>query len=155
VLVSAGRDALRFAARGTGDTVWLAARDVARLDVARGRRGYAKRGALVGAGLGTLVGTVAALADLGETSCGTVTLDDGTKIGGFFCSTMRGQDVPVYGLAAGLLAAPVGALVGAFVRSERWVPVLLPGAQTRVGSSAMPRPGSGVGLGVSLTFGAP
>jgi hypothetical protein len=153
VLVSTGRDSVRFTARGTSDTVWLATPTLARLDVAQGRRGHAKRGALVGAGLGMLVGAVVTITQIGETSCGSATLGDGTVVGGLFCSTIEAGDIPFYSVAMGLLAAPVGALVGASVRSDRWVPVLLPDAGARVRTGA--RTSGSVGLGVSRTFGAP
>jgi hypothetical protein len=156
-VLSTARDSLRLAARGTPgtrDTLTIAVQDVTRLEVVQGRRGFAGRGALIGAGVGALTLTVVAIAAVGEQSCSTATLRDGTQIT-TSCKTYQASDIAAAPLIGGALGLPIGALVGAFVRGDRWTPVVLPTAGGRARPGA---PGLGHGalrVGVSLAFGAP
>jgi hypothetical protein len=138
VVLSADADSLRFVVRGAGDTAGVGLRDIARLEVSRGRRRNtwrgARRGALYGSvGLGLAGGTWNLVApSLTGGSCYAL------------CSPAEGA------LAGAIVGAVFGTLVGtsvgAFIRTERWAPVVLPPAAGR--SGARPWPG-GARVGVS------
>ena len=105
--------------------------DISRLQVSRGTKSNAGKGALIGAGLG-LAGTTALV--IGgcagdDTDCG--------EDGGFIFAA--------YLLFTGG-AALVGTFIGAIVRTERWVDV--PGDRWQI--EVAPDPNGGVAVGLNL-----
>lgn len=97
LVTALANDTLTLVRKGVVRAVPLPA--VRRLEVSRGRRGYARTGALIGAGLGVVAGLAAVGADDGQGS--------------------TGAGIVVVPLGAALYGG-VGALIGTFVRRERW-----------------------------------
>lgn len=126
---------------------------IQRLDVSRGRRSWAAKGALVGGVVGASLGALVALG-----------------AGCFDCSLDRGELVLVAAGTAGGIGAVTGALVGLSTTSERWDRVpwgssadggagsvggagsigarSMPGTRQR----ALPRPPARLQLGLSIPF---
>lgn len=108
--------------------------DITRLEISNGRRRQARKGALIGAIAGA--GTFAALSR--ETYCAEY-YDDGEACPG------RAEMV-----ATGVLGgAAWGALIGHFVKTERWTLVSEPGAQVRLAPSFSK---GGLGLKLSVAW---
>ena len=126
VLVAQDRDSLRVRPRPDAPPVAFPRAGVAGVDASLGRHGHAGTGALVG-----LVAGGAAGAALGS-SCG----------GDFLCPGAGGGALLLGG--TGLL---FGALVGVFVRSERWESVY----PEVVGITVL-KTQRGLGVGVSIGF---
>jgi hypothetical protein len=105
--------------------------DIARLDVSTGRRGQARKGALVGAAVGA--GLFAGVPR--EEYCSDY-YDDGERCPG------RAEMIGTGALGGALW----GALIGHFVKTERWSPVTADRARIAVAPSR----GKG-GLGVTLS----
>ena len=87
----------------TGGLLTIRRDSVERLDVSAGRKGNAKKGFLIAASIYAVLGAT-------EKEC--VSLDHPTK-------PCPAQNAVMLGLAGGL----VGALIGHFIKSDRWVPV--------------------------------
>jgi len=124
-----------------GDTLVLASMrcpitDVERLDVHAGRRSRAVTGALVGAVAGLLAGVPLGMAEQSRYDC--------DPNNGFAPCIPPMPTIPVM-LAA--LGAGVGAVTGAFIKTDRWEEVPL--EQVRV--SVAPQRG-GVVIGISMAF---
>jgi hypothetical protein len=123
---------------GTGySSVQIPLERVSKLEVSRGRHGHALAGAVFGFAGGAAAGAI---------------LDDSGPIG-VECPVPPnpcGGSNPKLGwaLAGGLVGFPVGALLGHFVRTERWSPVDLP----RVEVTAGPLPGRGLRFVARLRF---
>jgi hypothetical protein len=113
VLVSAESSAVRFVQRGTGDTIRVAMRDVAGLEVSRGRGSRVGRGAALGLGIGAVAGAVTGgVAYLVERNT---------------CACPPFSEYVAFTAVAGIfVGTSVGTVVGAFIRGERWTPVPLP-----------------------------
>ena len=109
---------------------------VSKLEASRGRHGHALLGAAIG-----FAGAAAAGAILGDSGPSVSCPVPPNPCGG--SSPKLGQ-----ALAAGLLGLPVGALVGHFVRTERWTPVGL----SHVDVAGGPLPGGGLRGAVRLSF---
>ncbi len=105
---------------------------VTRLEVNRGQKSMAGRGALIGAGAGAVAGGVTGLAVCAASSCG-------------FEADLTGVVVVVLGAGGALLGAGIGALIGSGTKVDRWETVPL----DRISVSLRPRGG---GLEVSATF---
>lgn len=145
VLVGVDSASVRFVRRGTADTLRVAVRDVAGVELFAGRRSRAGRGALIGLAAGSVAGAGVMVAMLQQdTGCrGMNALKD---LCGF---------VTMMGAAGGaFLGTVVGALVGASNPEERWTPVVLSGAQVGSGVGA-PTRRSAARIGVARTFGGP
>jgi hypothetical protein len=139
-------DALTLATTDSADRVTLPRRTITRIEVSRGQRGHAGRGALIGAVLGLAIVAGAELGCSGE------------------CEPPENYGVLVAGAIAG--GGLVGAGVGAIVKSESWeslpwavgparrasVPLRGPWSMTLTAQ----RPGASgrrpVSLGLSLQF---
>jgi hypothetical protein len=103
-----------------------------RLEISDGRRRNPGKGALWGAGVGLGLGVLAA-----------VTLDDCTVGSGRYWFDLCDGDEDVLILGSLAAGAAWGALIGSFIKSERWVEV--PPA-----SLTLRRNGQGVSLGVEV-----
>jgi hypothetical protein len=107
-----------------------------RLEVSQGRHGHATAGAVAGFVPGFLYGAL---------------------IGAFFGCSEQPDCTPLVpgaigGVIVGTVTGAFGALVGAAVRTERWLPLRLPGRSTlRLSPSVTPVRG-GVGAGFTLRF---
>jgi hypothetical protein len=126
VLVTQDRDSLRIRPRPDAPPVAFSRSGITGVEASLGRHGHAGTGALVG-----LVAGGAAGAALG-----------GSCSGDFLCPGAGGGALLLGG--TGLL---FGALVGVFVRSERWEQVY--GNPVQVGFTP---PGRGLGVKVSVRF---
>lgn len=126
LLVTQDRDSLHVRPQPDAPPIALARAGVTSVDVSLGHHGHAGTGALAGLVVGGVAG-----AALGG-SCG----------GDFLCPGAGGG-----ALLLGATGTAFGAIVGLFVRSERWEPVYP--KQVEVG--LVPVPG-GAGFGVSLRF---
>jgi hypothetical protein len=126
VLVTQDHDSLRVRPRADAPPVALPRASLAGVEASLGRHGHAGTGALVG-----LLAGGAAGAALGS-SCS----------GDFLCPGTGGGALLLGG--TGLL---FGALVGVFVRSERWQPVY----PKELGFTVV-KPPRGLGVGVSIGF---
>lgn len=109
---------------------------VSKLEVSRGRHGHALAGAVFGFG--------------GAAAAGAILGDSGPAVACPGPPNPCGGSNPKLGwaLAAGLFGLPVGALVGHFIRTERWTPVDLP----HVDVAAGPLPGRGLRVAACLRF---
>lgn len=81
---------------------------VGRFEISRGRHGRAGRGALIGFIAGTTLGAGLTLLGCGADKCES----SGGDWAGFFALTM--------GVAGGLAGTGVGAIIGSFIKTERW-----------------------------------
>lgn len=110
--------------------------DLQRLEVAHGRRGHVKEGALIGFVPGFVFGAIVGNA-LGCDDQGA----DCTAVPAALAT----------GAVAGGITAVAGGLVGLAVRSDRWVDVPATARATRIGAALVPlRGGAGVRLAVSF-----
>ncbi len=122
-------------------TLYPAVGSHGRLEVARHLRSHLVAGALVGAGVGMLVGQL------------TWTMRDLVSCPFYGCGPLSGQVVGHGGrvLLGGLVGLALGALVGAHVYTTAWDPV--PDDQLdRLRVGLVPQPGGGPLLGASLKF---
>ncbi len=85
---------------------------VTRLEVSRGQKSMAGRGALIGAGAGAVAGVVTGLAVCAASSCG-------------FEADLTGVVALVLGAGGALVGAGIGALIGSFIKTDRWETVPL------------------------------
>ena len=108
-------DTLRLRTADPPDSVTLTTGSLAGLELSRGRKSQAGKGAALGAGVGVILGLVV----------GAVTYEDD-------CPDCLGLDPGVGGSALlggvlfGVLGLGVGALIGASVDAERWEPLPQP-----------------------------
>jgi hypothetical protein len=107
-----------------------------RMQVARGRRGHFKTGALIGFLPGFLFGGFVG---------GALGCDDQ----GPGCSA--GGDALRLGAITGGITGLAGGLVGLAIRTDRWQDVAAPGPRARVGVSLLPTAG-GAGARIGLSF---
>jgi hypothetical protein len=116
----------------------FSAASLQKFEVSMGRRSRTGRGALIGAvGLGTVS---AVQSYIEESRCEPHPFDMGT-LGG--CGSPGGMAVLGFAVGA-VIGAGAGALIGSFVRADRWMPVSL-----GVRSALVP-----AGEGVALSFSA-
>lgn len=117
-VVAADTGSVRMIRTGTSDTVAYAVGPDDRWEVARGSDAHTVRGLVFGSVLGAGVGALALriLAQDSGSAYGTADLAIGAAIGA--------------GVGAG-----VGALIGSRSRTQRWVPVVRPGARMGAGVS--------------------
>lgn len=127
-LIDVGGDSLRLAV-GKQDTVGVPLPAVTRLEESRGRSANYTKGALIGGGAGLALGLgVGLLADFGRSlGCESTS-----------CTSNLGGALAIGGLAGAGVGAGVGALLAGAFPTERWQPVV--------------RPGASVGLGLRLRF---
>ncbi len=85
---------------------------VTRLEVSRGQKSMAGRGALIGAGAGAVAGVVTGLAVCAASSCG-------------FEADLTGVVALVLGAGGALVGAGIGALIGSGTKVDRWETVQL------------------------------
>ena len=117
-LLAVPDDSVRLSLERTGDSLALARASLARFDVSRGRRAQTGKGAIYGLAVGAFAGLILGAATY-EGCDGCFGPDPG--IGG---------SAVIGGILFGAIGAGVGAIVGAQVKGERWVPVdPRPGAQ--------------------------
>src|SRR6266545_1340668 len=126
VLVTQDRDSLRVQPRADAPPVAFSREDVIGVDASLGRHGHAGTGALVGLLAGGVIGAAEG------SSCE----------GDFLCPGPGGGALLLGG--TGLL---FGALIGVFVRTERWDAVY-----PQVVGITVVKPPRGLGVGVSLAF---
>ena len=111
---------------------------VTRLEVSRGRKSNAGRGAKIGALVLGIPGVIAGLALVGRELCG----------GLGSCSDVGPEVVVVLGAVGAGTGALIGAVIGYAIRTERWVD--LPPDQLRV--NLVPQRDGRFGLGLSVRF---
>lgn len=111
----------------------IAVQHIGRLEVSQGRKSNWLTGGLLGAVAGGVGGLVT-----GNASCEE---DD------FIFTLRRGQCIGITAMGFAVLGAGVGALIGAFIKTERWEQV--PIRNLRL--SVTPRRG-GVTLGISVAY---
>lgn len=128
---------LRLQPQGRADTVVVPTGAVTKLELSTGQKSAAGRGALIGAlvggGLGLLLGTAAA-----SESC------DPNK----WCIDYGGEAVAAGVVLLGGVGALTGAFIGALSRTDRWEPV--PPGGVELGATSGRR--GGIGIGVSVAF---
>jgi len=106
VLLGFDTDTLSFHAQGSDWSLPL--ESISLLERSDGTRSHALVGALIGLGAGLLIPLAATGSDLGSSACQADT-------GGNLC----GAVILVGGVSGGLL----GLIVGALIRTDRWVPM--------------------------------
>lgn len=106
--------------------------DVSRLQVSRGYKSNAGKGALIGLGVGGATGLILALA-----TCAPDEID---------CQGLEGSFGVAGAISFGAFGAGLGALIGLVAKSERWVDV----PPSRWEIQVAPDPNGGVALGVRL-----
>ncbi|HET8648198.1 MAG TPA: hypothetical protein VFO85_22065 [Vicinamibacteria bacterium] len=137
-VLETGPGALVVRPRGGGPPLQVELDRLQRLEVARGRRGHFKEGALIGFlpgfAFGAHVGNVLGCDDQGS---------DCTAI----------DAALVVGAITGSITAVAGGLVGLAIRSDRWKELPVPGARgrARLGAALVPLRG-GAAAGVTLSF---
>lgn len=124
-----------------GDTLVLTSTrcslaDIERLDVHTGRRSYAVTGGLIGAAVGLVIGTGVGVAEQSRYDCDPQNA---------WAPCI--PPLPTIPIMLGLLGGTVGAVTGAFIKTDRWEEMPLDGLRV----SVAPRPG-GVALGISIAF---
>lgn len=134
-------------ARLTGDTLVIEAGDstsahalesVRRVDISAGTRSHWLAGAAIGFAVGGTVAYVALSSGGSTGTCDRSANQDAVSAGECVALATLVGAIPGFGL---------GALVGTFIRSERWQAVPL----DRLRVSAGPEPGAGFRLAVSIT----
>jgi hypothetical protein len=98
----------------SGFDVTLPRAEITQLDVSEGRRTRKARMALVGSGVGSVVGYIAGAASFSD-PCKT----EPAVCAGFFYET-RGSDAFAGALAGALLGAAAGAITGQLWKTDRW-----------------------------------
>lgn len=130
-------DADSVVVRTSGGPVAAPRARVREIAVNTGRRPLGSavwRGAVIGAGIGALVGAADALASYEP--CGP---------GDFLCPS-RGGATAIGGIAGAIAGSLVGGVIGGVARRDRWAKVAL-APDLRIGAFAAPR-----GLGVTIGF---
>jgi hypothetical protein len=124
-LVTIGNDSLTLAV-GKRDTVRVPLAAVTRLEESRGRRANHAKGALIGGGVGLVLGLgLGAVADgLRNIGCESPSCDNPSNLGGALA---------VGGLAGAAVGAGTGALLAGAFKGERWQPLARPGGSLRFG----------------------
>jgi hypothetical protein len=124
-----------------GDTLVLTSMrclvaDVERLDVHAGRRSRAVTGGLIGAAAGVLIGIPVGVAEQSSYEC-----DPDNALAPCI------PPLPTIPIMFGVIGGALGALTGAFIKTDRWEEVPL----DRLRVSVLPQR-SGVTLGISVAF---
>lgn len=117
-VVSADARSVRLVLAGTSDTVGYAVGPRDRWEVARGSGAHTVRGLLIGFGVGAVTGAA-------------VIASAANGLGWGYGL----EDLAIGGGIGGAIGGGIGALIGAATRSERWQPVLRPGASMETGMS--------------------
>jgi hypothetical protein len=104
------------ARRGTRDTAGYAVRSLRDWQVARGSRNQLLVGVLVGAGTGAALGALAV-----------------PVFSGGIAASYGPEDVAIGAGVGGAIGGAIGALIGVLIRTERWTPVVRPGAGATAG----------------------
>lgn len=124
---------------GDPEPVRIPLEAVERLEVARGKKGHAIQG--------TVVGFVPGALALGYVMAAFACKDEPADC--------RGTEGWVSGaVLGGSVTAGIGALIGLAIRTERWTPVAtdVQGRRPTVGLGFAPAPGGGLGLALSVGF---
>lgn len=116
IVVRADAESVVVARRGTRDTASYAVSSLRDWEVARGSKNQALVGFLVGLGTGATLGAIAVPA-----------LYSG------IATSYGPEDVAIGAGVGGAIGGAVGALIGVLVRTERWAPVVRPGAGVTAG----------------------
>lgn len=119
-----------------GPTVSVAREHVQKLEISQGRNGHARKGFLIGALFGAVMGAVL-VAGADESFCYLSPCAPATT----------GEKAALFGFST-VAYGGLGALVGVFVKTERWLDVPL--HQPRV--QVVPTRGRGIGINVSVAF---
>ncbi len=135
-------DTLAVRPEDTADSVALPLGQIARLEVSGG----AHTRVLKGLGVGVLAGV--AVGAIGGVIIGAPGYADCHGQGGCSSDPARGASAAVYGILFGLLGAPIGGVVGAVWRAERWDRVLVAGRSARL--RVRPERRGGVALAVAF-----
>ena len=98
---------------GRADTVTTPLALITGIDVSRGTKSRAGRGALIGVGVGAASGIIVGIAASGS--------DDGD-----FFDFSSGAWATGIGLTGAVLGAGIGAIIGATQHGDRWQPAVLP-----------------------------
>ncbi|UCF19031.1 MAG: hypothetical protein JSU87_14030 [Gemmatimonadota bacterium] len=130
-------DTVVFDVQDRSDALGVPLAHVTKLEVHRGQKSMAGRGALIGAGFGTAIGLGLAVAICSGDNC---TSASGDQYGLAIAAAV------VLGVGAVALGAGIGALAGLTSKTDRWENVPLD--QLRVG----PSPVGADGLAVSVTL---
>lgn len=133
-LVSVQRDTIVVSERAGRPDLALPIEWARSLEVSRGRKSSAGKGALIGLLSGAAAGVTTALVVCADGECES----GGVHLKGFVST--------VFGLGGGLFGAGVGALVGGRFHGDRWEKVSI--KDLRVGMN----PSGGAGLRVSIAF---
>jgi hypothetical protein len=133
-LVGVTRDSITLSPRELNDERAFALASLSEVAVSRGRHSRTGRGALIGLITGTVAGVASGLILCSHEDC--------ESSGGDFA----GLATATLGLGGALVGTGLGALIGSFVRTERWENIPL-GLFTLRGG-----PASGVRMVVSLPF---
>ena len=134
-IISADHDTVAFRPDAHPFTVSLAVSEIERIDISRGSHRHAGRGALVGLAIGAIGGAVFGAS--AYTSCTDWCL-------------LPNSRAATAGLGAaffGLLGAASGGIIGAFIKTEEWKPLVV-----RPTSGLTPAGQRTFGIQVSRTF---
>ena len=132
-LLRLSEDSLHIVAGGA-DTLAFATGAIARLEVSRGRRSNAGKGALLGAAIGAGAGLALGVAASAE------------ECSGFGCTEVGPGEVVAVMALFGATGAGLGALIGAASHSERWEQVPRPWVSAQLHRSR------GVVVGVVMSW---
>jgi hypothetical protein len=114
-------DTIVVRVEGRGDSTTLRSADISRLELSRGAHTQVRKGLIVGAISGAVLGAVISYASYKEPDCTSLygCLDSGIE--------NRGTETTLGAVAGGAIGALVGAGVGAVWRVENWEYFPIPG----------------------------
>lgn len=117
------------------DTVTAPRASITTVDISTGTKSHAGKGALIGLGVGAVTGVVVGLAASGSDNGG-------------FLDFSSGEWAVGVGLTGAVFGTGLGAIIGAFIHTDKWSPTVLP----TVGVQGYGPDDRRVAIGLRLTF---